>query len=498
MITTIGGDPYVASTGLNRDLTEAETTLTFEYQASQEAQLEFYFSRKPGNTYEGGYSYNLGNAPATNEWKRVNLDITKARQVWGWGTIGHTLRVDPGSAEGLTFRIRDLRVCTDTPDNPLGQYTVQDGVIQINSQEDFDKWVAGFNTFMTKPVIVDTDVALNTDVTLTSAKGTPIPQVNSVFDGKGHKMTLDITHIEAGVNVEVGCAPIGLLYGTVKNLVVDGTNTSNTKYLASIAKDCHAGSLIENVTSYVNLISEISGDGTHGGILGRCEGSTTVRNVVFAGTISGAATTSCGGISGWCNARSVYEGVLMIGDIQVDQTNCNTITRNQGNAVIKNVYASAAFNETPGGVVIATPEQLASGEVCYGLNGDQRNIAFYQNLGEDVVPVLDNTHKQVFSDGEYNCDGTLISENPTYSNEGTVNIPDHVWNEFGTCDNCGQAQPGFIEQDKDGYLIVDTPEKLIYAANHATNNPTTKIKITADLDMSEVTQYYKPIRGAYS
>ena len=498
VITTIGGDPYVASTGLNRDLTEAETTLTFEYQASQEAQLEFFFSRKAGNTYESGYSYNLGNAPATNEWKRVNLDITKARQVWGWGTLGHTLRVDAGTAEGLTFRIRDLRVCTDTPDNPLGQYTVQDGVIQINSQEDFDKWVAGFNTFMTKPVIVDTDVVLNTDVTLTSAKGTPIPQVNSVFDGKGHKMTLDITHIEAGVNVEVGCAPIGLLYGTVKNLVVDGTNTSNTKYLASIAKDCHAGSLIENVTSYVNLISEISGDGTHGGILGRCEGSTTVRNVVFAGTISGAATTSCGGISGWCNARSVYEGVLMIGDIQVDQTNCNTITRNQGNAVIKNVYASAAFNETPGGVVIATPEQLASGEVCYGLNGDQRNIAFYQNLGEDVVPVLDSTHKQVFSDGEYNCDGTLISESASYSNEGTVNIPDHVWNEFGTCDNCGQAQPGFIEQDKDGYLIVDTPEKLIYAANHATNNPTAKIKITADLDMAEVTQYYKPIRGAFA
>ncbi len=498
VITTIGSDPYVASTGLNRDLTEAETTLTFEYQASQEAQLEFFFSRKAGTSYEGGYSYNLGNAPATNEWKRVNLDITKARQEWGWGTLGHTVRVDAGTAEGLTFRIRDLRVCTDAPDNPLADYTVQDGVIQINSQEDFEKWVAGFTKFMTKSTIVDTDVALNTDVTLTSAKGTPIPQLNSVFDGKGHKMTLDISHIEAGVSVEVGCAPIGLLYGTVKNLVVDGTNTSNTKYLASIAKDCHAGSLIENVTSYVNLISEISGDGTHGGILGRCEGSTTIRNVVFAGTISGSATTSCGGISGWCNARSLYEGVLMIGDIQVDPTSCNTITRNQGNAVIKNVYASAAFNETPGGVVIATPEQLASGEVCYGLNGDQRNIAFYQNLGEDVVPVLDNTHKQVYSDGEYNCDGTLISESASYSNEGTVNIPDHVWNEFGTCDNCGQAQPGFIEQDKDGYYIVDTPEKLIYAANYATNNPTTKIKITADLDMAEVTEHYRPIRGAYA
>lgn len=499
-IVTTGSDPYVATSGLSRDLTEAETSLTFEYKASADCQLEFFFSRKAGNSYEGGYSYNLGNAPKTSEWTRVTIDITKARQEWGWGLAGHTLRVDAGVAEGLTFQIRDLHACTDAPMDPLEGYTIQDGAIQINSQEDFDKWIAGFSKFLTTAQIPNINVCLNTDVAITSTKGSAIPQFNAVLDGKGHKLTLDMSYtLAAGESVEVGHAPISLLYGTVKNLVVDGTISGNSKYLASVAKDCHNGAVIENVVSYVNIVSEISGDGTHGGINGRNEGSTTFRNVMFAGTISGGATTSCGGITGWCSAKSSYEGVLMIAAISVDPASCNTIARNQGNAIIKNVYALApGVTETPAGVVLVTPEQLASGEVCFGLNGDQRTISWYQTLGEDDVPTLDSTHKQVYSDGEYNCDGTLISETATYSNEGSVNIPDHEWNEFGTCDNCGQGKPGFIEQNADGYFLVNTPEQLVYMSSYATNNPTAKILITQDLDMAEVTEYYKPIRGAYA
>ena len=499
-IVTTGSDPYVATSGLSRDLTEAETSLTFEYQASADCPLEFFFSTKVGNSYATGYSYNLGNAPKTSEWKRVTIDITKARQEWGWGLAGHTLRVDAGVAEGMTFQIRDLHACTDAPMDPMEGYTIQDGAIQINSQEDFDKWIAGFSKFLTKAQIPYTNVCLNTDVAITSTTGSVIPQFNAVLDGKGHKLTIDMSYtLASGESVEVGHAPISLLYGTVKNLVVDGTISGNSKYLASVAKDCHNGAVIENVVSYVNIVSEISGDGTHGGINGRNEGSTTFRNVMFAGTISGSATTSCGGITGWCNAKSSYEGVLMIAAITVDPASCNTITRNQGNAIIKNVYALApGVTETPAGVVLVTPEQLASGEVCFGLNGDQRTIGWYQTLGEDEVPTLDSTHGQVYSDGEYNCDGTLISETATYSNEGTVNIPDHEWNEFGTCDNCGQGKPGFIEQNADGYFLVNTPEQLVYMSNYATNNPTAKILITQDLDMAEVTDQYRPIRGAYA
>ena len=167
-IVTTGSDPYVATSGLSRDLTEAETSLTFEYQASADCPLEFFFSTKVGNNYATGYSYNLGNAPKTSEWKRVTIDITKARQEWGWGLAGHTLRVDAGVAEGMTFQIRDLHACTDAPMDPMEGYTIQDGAIQINSQEDFDKWIAGFSKFLTKAQIPYTNVCLNTDVAITS------------------------------------------------------------------------------------------------------------------------------------------------------------------------------------------------------------------------------------------------------------------------------------------------------------------------------------------
>jgi hypothetical protein len=57
-------------------------------------------------------------------------------------------------------------------------------------------------------------------------------------------------------------------------------------------------------------------------------------------------------------------------------------------------------------------EQLASGEVCYKLNGNQEEINWFQTLGEDVNPVLFDTHKVVYR-----------TEEGTYTND-KVNTPD--------------------------------------------------------------------------
>ena len=54
-----------------------------------------------------------------------------------------------------------------------------------------------------------------------------------------------------------------------------------------------------------------------------------------------------------------------------------------------------------------TLEQFQNGEVCYKLNGDQSDIHWYQTIGEDAFPVLDESHAIViFEDGKYdNADG---------------------------------------------------------------------------------------------
>ncbi|MBR4929460.1 MAG: hypothetical protein IKZ00_01520, partial [Bacteroidaceae bacterium] len=376
-----------------------------------------------------------------------------------------------------------------------GSFTIVDGDIQINSQEDFDKWIVAMNE--TEDFYYQ-DVDLNVDVEVASTYDSPfyvVPCFNAEFNGNGHRLTLNLSTSEN--EHEAGLTFIQLLYGTVKNLYVDGTIEGSVKCMGPIAKDLCENSVVENVCSTVDIVSGTYGDGTHGGIAGRCTGNSTIRNVVFAGSITGKNTDSCAGFVGWNDSKLTVENSLMIAKIDVNHQGGNTICRGSS-PVCKNVYSNVEIEQTPDGCHIVTAEQLASGAVCFALNGDQKNIAWYQNLNEDQVPVLDNTHKTVYADAkEYKCDGSVIGE-VTYTNEKTLepNIPDHAFGDMGLCNNCGAANPDFITQDENGFFLVNTPEKLVYIANFASNeNPDINIKITADLDMKEVSDQYSPIRG---
>ena len=378
---------------------------------------------------------------------------------------------------------------------PGCDFTIVDGNIQINSQEDFDKWIVAMNE---TEDYFDQDVDLNADVEVASTSNSPfyvVSRFNAEFNGNGHKLTLNLSTSES--EHEAGLTFIRELYGTVKNLYVAGTIESSVKCMGPIARDLCGNSVVENVCSTVDIVSGVDGDGSHGGIAGRCTGNSTIRNVVFAGSIKGENTNSCAGFVGWNSANLTVENSLMIANIEVGHQGGNTICRGSapfGNPVVcKNVYSYVEINETPDGCSIITDEQLASGAVCYALNGDQKNIAWYQNLNEDQVPVLDNTHKIVYGNGT-TCDGI---SGLTYNNEeGTVEFVDHVFNENGVCGNCGASDPNFEPQIE--YVLVNTPSELVSIANYATENPTVNIKITADLDMSEVSDQYVPISGGYS
>ena len=72
-----------------------------------------------------------------------------------------------------------------------------------------------------------------------------------------------------------------------------------------------------------------------------------------------------------------------------------------------------------------TLEQFKNGEVCFKLNGDQSQINWFQNIGSDEFPVLDDTHQVVFKneDGSYenSLDPDGISLTPTLSEgEGAI------------------------------------------------------------------------------
>ena len=84
----------------------------------------------------------------------------------------------------------------------------------------------------------------------------------------------------------------------------------------------------------------------------------------------------------------------------------------RGLAFLNNCYYQTPYGNIPGGQQ-TTEEQLASGELCYLLNGDQTNIQWYQTLGKDPYPVLDPTHGKVVmnKDGQFvNADATAIED----------------------------------------------------------------------------------------
>ena len=72
----------------------------------------------------------------------------------------------------------------------------------------------------------------------------------------------------------------------------------------------------------------------------------------------------------------------------------------------------------------ATDAQLASGEICYKLNGENQgeNAVWYQTLGEDATPVLDKTHQLVVYNEELGYHNEILD--PDFIEDITPSLPD--------------------------------------------------------------------------
>ena len=199
------------------------------------------------------------------------------------------------------------------------------------------------------------------------------------------------------------------------------TNAVNTKTVGGIL-----GHVFNNSTVYIDRCSYSgtltvtddggSDDGMYGGILGHsynnANAHVNITNCLFDGKLVNtlaeeSPVNGCvmGGIVGWIGANVKYsiDNCLSIGE--VSNTCAGQIAgalQNNGISYSNNYYkGAAAFGavaKSTNATTLATDEQLASGEICYKLNGDQSNIVWYQTLAEDSYPVLFKDHQQVWLD----------------------------------------------------------------------------------------------------
>ena len=124
---------------------------------------------------------------------------------------------------------------------------------------------------------------------------------------------------------------------------------------------------------------------------------------------------------------------------------------------------------------------VASGAMCYALNGDQSQINFYQTLGEDAAPVLDSTHKQVFASGRKHCDGSDYAD-LTYNNvSGETTTDEHNFVD-NVCDYCQE-----IVISADGYFhIVNAAGWDALVNKHKTGATNINVKLETDLTITQM------------
>ncbi len=380
----------------------------------------------------------------------------------------------------------------------LAQFTFMpqqiDGVYQIGTPMQFIMFralVNGSNPSANAVLTADIDMA----GTECGMIGNNTQQYAGTFDGQYH--TLNIENTSSGESYGL----FGGLSGTIRNLHVTGTMNTAYKKNGGIVGEMFGG-LIENCWSSVNIISTLSDDAAYAGIACRASAmDCRIINCLYDGTIEGPNAYNCAGILGWIgdNCSAVLTNVLFTGQIncstQISDNVSYTITRRPASATLTNAYYVNAFVNVNEGSVQVTPEQLASGEVCFRLNGKQEDIQWTQTLGEDAAPVPYPNKSVVYIQGKLNCDGLSALEGEAkYGNEKDPNttIAPHQFVD-GVCIVCGAADTGMAEL-KDGYYQLGTAEQLMWFATMVNNGQKgLNAQLTADIDLRGYENQFTPI-----
>ena len=244
-------------------------------------------------------------------------------------------------------------------------------------------------------------------------------------------------------------------------------------------------------------------DGREAGFFGRAL-DATIRNVgIVNANIVNSASFRAGVLGGEIHRANVIN-CYVTGDllIETDHDQHAGIAGECASTAVRNCWTSypeltnAASIEENCFYGEEAEAIMATGEMAFRLNGDQSQISWYQTIGEDAYPVLDQTHGVVYLKGEVDCGGNSVGD-VTYTNEKQdVVLPEHQYNEDGICIVCG-ADGGKCAPAEDGYFHLTNAYQLRYFANYVNGvDENAKARLENDIDMSVIENF--PMLGRYS
>lgn len=366
-----------------------------------------------------------------------------------------------------------------------------DGVYQIGTAEELVEFSALVNSGNCKvSAVLTADIDMAECSSSFSPIGTEANPFNGSFDGQGHKIS--------NLTIDTGADCAGL-FGYVaapcdfKNFVLDATCT------ISGASNCGIiGMAVPGANGTINLIN-LGNEGNiicsgqnNGGIIG-CNmqepATFTFLNCYTTGTVSGWRWN--GAMSGWVGNdfnHSSFENCWSTAEVIGYENESLYWTFAWHTVANTNCFGSRGTQ-----VPHFDEAEAATGALAFRLNSGAQADVWFQTIGVDEHPVLDESHGKVYAHGQYRCDGTICSTtyfDNTPGNEPTV--ADHKY-EGGFCSVCGEADPNgsfFV----DGYYMISEPSQLLAFAK-IVNEGNTKAcgKLTADIDMDGYNDEFQPI-----
>ena len=202
--------------------------------------------------------------------------------------------------------------------------------------------------------------------------GTSSKKFAGTFDGQGYTISLAL----------VSDAKIRGLFAfingaTIKNLFVDGSITSASyNNIGGLGGQADGTNTIENVVVKTTInYTPGSGDASIGGFFPYVNsGTTNFNNCAFYGKIKAGSANGNGGLISWNSGT-------------VNATNC-LVAPAEVEAGALTDYARPSASTTNCFKVDASDARLASGELCYLLNGSVcYSPSWTQTIGTDALPV---------------------------------------------------------------------------------------------------------------
>ena len=326
----------------------------------------------------------------------------------------------------VTYR---MRLIVDGSKSPIGQGTSEIFAV-LNSREDFESFAnkihnADIHSNLTavRNAIMTNDISLGSDIGnywlgyTYNDSGKPF---TGNLNGNGHILTISFP--ANGEKYVPNLAPIchAANGAVICNLTTNGHITPQQKFAAGIVGQVDEGNVfIENCSSKMYLLSELSGDGSHGGLVGIVSkgGNLRISNCLFGGGFTyyykGLNTWYCGGFIGWREATPTiisnsYFNPKELTIISSYRDRNNTFVRSRDNDVVLGLLEDCLYKESFG-LVQGKQSDTAPDNRCWKngapaveqksfttpVSGSVADVAmpdgqfFYENLGHIDPQSLD-------------------------------------------------------------------------------------------------------------